>query len=182
LIAYLVPRAAAPDVRTLRARLKTRLPVHMVPSAFVFLDRLPVNGGGKLDRQALGSAPAYRRSSRRSGAAPRNTLERLLIKIWHDALGVDGLGIHDDFVEAGGDSLLGARIVARLRGHFPGAAALNHLFETPTVAELARSLIEREQEPGETERIAAVILRVEEMSDAEIRRALQDGRGSEADG
>jgi amino acid adenylation domain-containing protein len=182
LIAYIVPRAAAPNVQALRAQIKQRLPAPMVPAKFVFLARLPVTAGGKVDRRALPAAPAPRRNFDPTAGEPRSALERLLIEIWRDALGVDGLGIHADFTEAGGDSLLGARIVARLREYFPCAVALRHLFETPTVAALARWLIDREPEAGQSERIATVVLQVEHMSDAEILRAVEDRGGRQTDG
>ncbi|OXM62114.1 non-ribosomal peptide synthase/polyketide synthase [Amycolatopsis vastitatis] len=105
LVAYVVPEAPA----DLREFLGASLPAHLVPSAFVPLDRLPLNPSGKLDRRAL-PAPDWTGGSTR--VAPRTETERLLAKIWADALGLPEVGVEDNFFELGGDSILGIRLVS----------------------------------------------------------------------
>ena len=87
---------------------------------------------------------------------------------------VDSLGIHDDFIELGGDSLLGAQIAARVNDSFALAAPLGGLFQTPTVARLAQWLTEQQAEAGQAETIAAILLRIDSMSDAAIRAAVTE--------
>ncbi len=136
LVAYVVPRDhAAPTPTELRAFLKDRLPEYMTPSAFVFLDRLPLTANGKIDRRAL-PAPDYARHEERSFSAPRNHAEETLAKIWAGVLGIDQAGIHDNFFELGGDSILSIQIIARAN-----QAGLKlsprQLFQHQTIAELA---------------------------------------------
>lgn len=177
LVAYVVPHAETPRIKKLRAKLKARLPAHMIPAAFVFLKRLPVNSGGKIDRRALPVPAANRRSVDRPAVSARSALEKVLLNFWRDALQLAPAGIHDDFAELGGDSLLGARIVARVRETFPLTAQLANLFETPTVAGLAAWLIAHENQPGQAEKIATIMLQIDAMSDAEILDAVEERTG-----
>ena len=114
LIAYVVRKAAAMlTVKQLRAELSMQLPSYMMPTAFVFLQKLPVNSAGKIDRRALPAPQADHRPINEPAVAARTAVEKILLNIWRDALKIDSLGIHDDFTELGGDSLLGAEIAAR---------------------------------------------------------------------
>ncbi|MCP3802396.1 amino acid adenylation domain-containing protein [Allokutzneria sp. A3M-2-11 16] len=122
LVGYVVP-----EVPDLREFLRARLPGHMVPAVIVGLDEFPLLSSGKVDRRAL-PTPAMS-----SSTPPRTPRERAVAEIWQDVLGVPEIGIHDDFVELGGDSLLGMQIIARLGISAPVRA----LFERPTVAEFA---------------------------------------------
>jgi AMP-binding enzyme/Phosphopantetheine attachment site/AMP-binding enzyme C-terminal domain len=171
LIAYVVREEAAMlTVKQLRAELSLRLPSYMMPAAFVFLQSLPVNSAGKIDRHAL-PAPQIDGHSIDESSAARNAVEKVLLDIWRDALKLDGLGIHDDFTEIGGDSLLGAQIAARINDSFALAAPLGGLFHTPTVARLAEWLTEQ-TEPGQAEKVATILLHIDSMSDAAILAAI----------
>src|SRR5882724_11295096 len=136
LVAYLVPRGAAPAVEELRAYLKERLPEYMVPAAFVSLAALPVTANGKLDRQALPAPDPERPALAALLAPPATPAEERLAAIWRQALGVERVGRHDDFFALGGDSILAVRIVVQARR---AGLALTpaHLFLHPTIAELA---------------------------------------------
>ncbi|HEX8274264.1 MAG TPA: non-ribosomal peptide synthase/polyketide synthase [Longimicrobiaceae bacterium] len=118
---------------SLRAHLAARLPEHMVPSAFVALDRLPLGATGKLDRRAL-PAP-----EREAGAyvAPRTATEEALAGIWAQVLGRGRVGVEDGFIELGGHSLLATQVVSRTRQAFGVEVPLRALFEAGTVARLA---------------------------------------------
>jgi amino acid adenylation domain-containing protein len=110
LIAYAVPHEhSGLDEDALREFLTTRLPEYMVPSATVLLDRLPLTGGGKLDRAAL---PVPARSGRATADTPT---ERLLAGIWADRLRLDAVGVDENFFELGGDSLLAIGVAAACR-------------------------------------------------------------------
>jgi amino acid adenylation domain-containing protein len=141
LVAYLVPAASTDTepVGELRAFLKARLPDYMVPAAFVVLAALPLTGSGKVDRRAL-PAPDAARPLDEGFVAPRTQSEQVLAEIWSDLLGVEGLGIHDDFFQLGGHSLLVAKLAARLRQAFKVELSLVEVFKRPTIAALAAAV------------------------------------------
>ncbi|MDI5972639.1 amino acid adenylation domain-containing protein [Streptomyces sp. SL13] len=137
LVGYVVPLdPAAFDPRAVRGRLAERLPDHLVPSAVVPLDAFPLTVNGKLDRAAL-PAPDHTAHAGRRG--PRDPHEAALCELFAEVLGVPEVGIDDSFFDLGGHSLLGIRLVARVRARFGVDFALHSLFETPTVAGLAAS-------------------------------------------
>ncbi|HEX2094108.1 MAG TPA: condensation domain-containing protein, partial [Longimicrobiaceae bacterium] len=136
LVAYVVPRGGAPlSSGELRARLRARLPEHMVPGVFVALDALPLTSNGKLDRRALPAPEA--RSPEVGHQPPRTAAERAVAEVWREVLRLERVGIHDNYFELGGDSILAIQVVSRAR-----RAGLHltprQLFSHPTVAELAR--------------------------------------------
>ena len=115
LVAYVVGDADADtNSDTLRQHLAQRLPDYMVPSAFVKLDAMPLTPNGKLDRRAL-PAPDYADPPRRRFVAPRNELEQQLADIWAGVLGVEQVGIHDNFFALGGHSLLATQVISQVR-------------------------------------------------------------------
>jgi amino acid adenylation domain-containing protein len=133
------PSSAAP-AGAVREELRRRLPPFMVPAALVELDAFPVNAQGKVDRSAL---PEPDRSSAAAGIeyeAPRTPLEEEIAGLWAEVMGVERVGIHDDFFALGGHSLLATRILARLGDDFGVEIPLADLFEAPTVAGLAAAL------------------------------------------
>jgi amino acid adenylation domain-containing protein len=123
---------------TLRAALRRVLPAHMVPGAFVPLDALPLTPNGKVDRQAL-PAPAWA-AAPDAHVAPRTPVEAAMAAAWAEVMGVERVGVHDDFYALGGHSLLAVRLVARLRADLGVELPLRLLFETPTVAQLAAAV------------------------------------------
>ncbi|HEV2735933.1 MAG TPA: amino acid adenylation domain-containing protein, partial [Longimicrobiaceae bacterium] len=135
LVAYVVPAEGAEvSAAELRARLGTRLPEHMVPGAFVTLERLPLTANGKLDRRAL---PAPEWSGEGAYVAPRTPVEEVLAGILGEVLRVERVGVEDSFFELGGHSLLATRVVSRVRQALEVELPLRALFEAPTVAALA---------------------------------------------
>ncbi len=147
LVAYVVPKPdQIPTSDQLRSFLQTKLPLYMLPSAFVVLNALPLTSHGKLDRQAL-PAPSLARLGLETGATPRTVTEEMLVSIWAEILGLEHVGIHDNFFELGGHSLLASQIVSRIRRVFQIELALRTLFEKPTIADLAGS-IEAAQRAG----------------------------------
>jgi len=127
-------------VPQLRTYLQEKLPEYMVPGAFVTLPTLPLTPNGKVDRQAL-PAPGLSRSALESVyVAPRTAIEEQLAKIWAEVLGVESVSIHDNFFNLGGHSLLVTQLVFRVRETFQVELPLRHLFEMPTLADLAKSI------------------------------------------
>jgi amino acid adenylation domain-containing protein len=146
LVAYVVPsEGKAPATADLRSALKDSLPEYMVPSVFVTLEALPATPSGKVDRRALPAPDAGRPDLDASYEAPRNPVQEVLAGIWADLLGVDRVGVHDDFFQLGGHSLLVAKLAARVRQAFKVELSLIQVFQNPTVAALA----ERIERPGE---------------------------------
>jgi amino acid adenylation domain-containing protein len=136
LVGYVVWREGAViDVGEVRSYLKQRLPEYMRPSALVALERLPLTPNGKVDRKAL-PAPEGRPEAIAYVAA-RTPMEEMLVGIWEEVLRVERIGVHDDFFELGGNSLLATRIVAKMRNVLKIEVPLRMLFEGPTIAELA---------------------------------------------
>ena len=123
----------------LRSFLRERLPDYMIPTAFVELAELPRTPSGKIDRRALPAAD-YDQRDAASYVAPRTPEEQALAALWADVLGVDQVGIHDNFFMIGGHSLLATRLMARLRATEQIDLPLRCLFETPTVAGLAQQI------------------------------------------
>ena len=149
LVAYLVPQSAdtPPAAAELRRQLQTGLPEYMVPAAFVFLDALPLTPNGKVDRQALPAPDESRPDLETDYVAPRKPLEQSLAAIWCQLLGIEQVGIHDNFFALGGHSLLAISVYARIAAAFQVSLPLRKLFEAPTIAELA-SAIEAERSGG----------------------------------
>ncbi len=141
LAAYVVARFGQRlQAGDLRQFLRERLPEHMVPSDFVFLDALPLTPNGKLDRKALPSVEVNRATVSGEFVAPRTPAEATVAGIWCEVLGLKQVGIQDSFFELGGDSLLAIQVVSRLRETFRVEVPLTGLFEASTVAALAEGL------------------------------------------
>jgi amino acid adenylation domain-containing protein len=142
LVAFLVPAAAAvPAVEELRALLGRTLPQYLVPALFVAVDALPCTPSGKTDRAALSRMPLPAPLDPSAGGdQARSATERDLVKIWTALLGRGRVGVHDDFFELGGDSLLATRLVTAVRERFNAELAVPDVFDAPTVAELATAV------------------------------------------
>jgi len=137
LVAYLaIGEDAAPTTSELYQFLKERLPSHMIPAAFVTLAKLPLSPTGKVDRAALPAVEGSRPALRQNYVAPRTDNEVALAHIWSQVLNIERVGIHDNFFEIGGDSLLSIQVIARA-----ARAGLRltprQLFEQQTIAEQA---------------------------------------------
>src|SRR6185503_11048686 len=138
LVAYVVAEREAEEALetgSFRAYLQKKLPEYMIPSAFVMLEALPLTPNGKVDRRAL-PAPDQTRTNEASYVAPRTPVEHLLVEIWSKVLGLEQIGVNDNFFEIGGDSILSIQIISRAN-----KAGLHltprQLFQHQTVARLA---------------------------------------------
>ena len=146
LVCYIVPHALQgtldPEaqerlVGTVREYLRDRLPEHMVPSAFVVMKEFPLNPNGKVDKKALPAPENRTQTMRAQHVAPRDHTERMLAGIWSQLLGVEKIGVHDNFFDLGGHSLIGIQLLALVEQQFHRPFSLKALFQAPTIAEFA---------------------------------------------
>ncbi|MFK0173923.1 amino acid adenylation domain-containing protein [Streptomyces sp. NPDC090306] len=131
------------DPARLRDHVARELPDHLRPSEYVFLDRLPVNANGKLDRAALAALPPQpvETSPRRPVRAPRTAAEQTVAALFSDVLGRPGdVGVDEDFFALGGHSLLAIKLISRIRATLGAEITVAALFADPTVAGVARAL------------------------------------------
>jgi amino acid adenylation domain-containing protein len=144
LVAYVVSAQGSIDRESceaeLRRSLHERLPAYMMPSAFVFLDHLPLTANGKVDRRALPAPERLSLEHKEGFVEGRTVTEQLLAQIWSEVLKVEPIGIHDNFFELGGHSLLAAQVVSRIRAAFQIELPLRSLFETPRIDALAHAI------------------------------------------
>jgi amino acid adenylation domain-containing protein len=141
LTAYLaVEPEAQPSLDKLRGYLSERLPEYMIPSAFVMMERLPLNANGKIDRRALPAAGVLQLAPEAAYVAPATEMERVIAKLWEELLVLERVGIHDNFFDLGGHSLLIIQMRARLQEILQREIAVIELFKYPTVSTLARHL------------------------------------------
>jgi amino acid adenylation domain-containing protein len=138
----------APSARELRARLKRTLPDWMLPTAFVPMQSLPLTSNGKLDRAALPSPQSALRDTSPPYLGPRTDLEQGIAAIWSEVLGLQRVGVRDDFFELGGDSLMAGQVAVRLRLEFGVELPLHHLFEAPTVEAVAETISSQPRRRG----------------------------------
>ncbi|MFC6022919.1 amino acid adenylation domain-containing protein, partial [Plantactinospora solaniradicis] len=140
LIAYVVPADPAegmPALDVLRGLARAALPEYMIPAAFVELTALPLNRSGKVDRAALPAPDGVRPTLAGGYVAPSGPTQELLAGIWAELLGVDQIGVHDNFFTLGGHSLLATQVVSRIRAVFAVEVPVAALFDGPTIAGLA---------------------------------------------
>ncbi|WP_282796934.1 non-ribosomal peptide synthetase [Streptomyces sp. CC224B] len=138
LVAYVVPAdSGEPSTAGLRAFVSERLPEYMVPAAFVTLERLPLSPNGKLDHKAL---PAPQVTAAAAYRAPRTPQEEVLAGLFADVLGIDKVGVDDNFFDLGGHSLRATRLVGRIRTVLMVDVPMRVVFQSPTVAGLAAHL------------------------------------------
>ncbi|MFF2545588.1 amino acid adenylation domain-containing protein [Kitasatospora sp. NPDC058063] len=166
LVGYVVPVAGGQiDVDELRGFATGRLPRHMVPSALVVLEALPITPNGKLDQRALPAPAAV--TADQGGRAPRSVQEELLCGLFAELLGVPSVGIDDDFFALGGHSLLAARLISRIRSTFDAELGIRDLFDASTVVGVAEKL--KDGRPARPALVAGVRPEVLPLSFAQQR-------------
>ncbi|WP_329563922.1 non-ribosomal peptide synthetase [Kitasatospora sp. NBC_01266] len=138
LVGYLTARAGheLPVVAELTRALRASMPAYMVPSRFVFLDEMPVNRSGKIDKRALPLPSVERATQGTVFEAPATATEKVLAEIWREVLGLALIGAHDDFFAIGGSSLSTVRVAA-LAAERGIRVSVRDLIEYPTLAQLA---------------------------------------------
>ncbi|HEY7350648.1 MAG TPA: amino acid adenylation domain-containing protein [Ktedonobacterales bacterium] len=173
LVAYLVPAAGqSPTSSALRGFLKEHLPEHMIPSAFVMLEYVPLTPNGKLNRRALPAPEGDREQPEAALAAPRTPTEEQLAAIWTELLGLKQVGINENFFELGGHSLLAVRALSRAHDIFNIELPLSSLFEAPTIASLAIRIVQCQADQIEDGVTAQLLAELEQLSDHEAQDIL----------
>ncbi|SLM49151.1 putative Multi-domain non-ribosomal peptide synthetase [Nitrospira japonica] len=148
LAAYVVAAdGAAPVADELRAYARAFMPEYMVPSYFVLLDKLPLTANNKIDVRALPEPEVSGHAGGAARIAPRNGMELQLTALWQQVLGVQEIGIHDNFFDLGGHSFKAAQLFFQLEAVFGRQLPLATLFQAPTVADLAAVLTQANWTP-----------------------------------
>nr|QEO74124.1 AMP-dependent synthetase and ligase [uncultured bacterium] len=173
LVAYVMAPGSKVSATDLRHALQQELPDPMVPSAFVFLEVLPLTPHGKVDRRSLPASDAAHPATAAEFVAPRTALEDEVAQVWAEVLGVERVGSNDSFWDLGGHSLLATRALSRLEASFGVALPLQSLFSSPTLAGfssiLAESVLASEGEAEMDEALAAL----GDMSEEEVRALIE---------
>ncbi|MEA5581859.1 amino acid adenylation domain-containing protein [Nodularia harveyana UHCC-0300] len=173
LVAYIVPIPGETITNTeLFDFLQQRLPNYMIPAAFVFLDSLPLNPNGKVDRRASLTIDDSRPQITQAFVTAHSPSEEVLTAIWSEILGVSKVGIYDNFFYLGGHSLLAAQLVNRIQQTFDLELPIRELFQKPTVAELLEVLAELAGGQEILDEIALTIQEIAQMSPEEMQSLL----------
>nr|ACN96039.1 non-ribosomal peptide synthetase module-related protein [Fischerella sp. MV11] len=176
-------RSFQPSV--LHTYLHNKLPEYMLPSAYVLLETLPLSTNGKIDRKALPEFNLVKSQQEKTFVLPRTSLEKQLVEIWADILNIKQIGIHDNFFEIGGDSLLAIQVSSRVRQAFCVELPLRRLLDSPTIAGLAKYIqIARQEQQTENETVVENLpsvvpqlnMRFEPFSLTDIQQAYWVGR------
>ena len=172
LTAYYVADEAVTE-EELRGHLADRLPEVMIPTYFVPIDRIPLTRNGKVDRGALPAPRIAREDLDLEYVAPRTPLEQRLVSIWNQVLGLDRIGIRDNFFRLGGHSLLAAQVIARIAQDLHVELPVGVLFDKVTVEELALAVVECQSGRSLDEAdLESILSEVEAMTDEEAKGRL----------
>ena len=179
LVAYVVPtERPAVGIDALRRAVARTLPDYMVPSAFVILDELPLAGPGKVNVRALPDPDRGRPELGVPLVGPRTPVEEAMARIWAEVLGLDRVGIHDPFLELGGDSLLASQVVSRVIRAFQLNVPLRALLEAPTVAEMALMVVQQKAMRVRREDVGGKLAEVEGATAEQVVRRRTTPEGS----
>ena len=173
LVAYIITDEASLQAQSLRSYLKTLLPDHMIPAAFVNLGSWPLTPNGKLDRKAL-PVPEEGAYARREYEAPEGEVEEILAEIWQKLLRLERVGRDDNFFELGGHSLLGIKLMASVEKHFALKAPVITVFRHPTIREMA--LLIASMLAHQTESASGVVTSSSSATDIPLRPRLKSDR------
>ena len=171
LVAYIVAfEKPFPATSMLRRAAGQKLPAHMVPSDFVFLESLPLTPNGKVDRLAFPAPDRSRPELEVAYAAPRSDIETLLAKIWAEVLAIDLVGIHDNFFDLGGHSLAASRVISRVIQSFKLVLPVRALYDAPTVARMAEVVKQNHAHRADDAELEQMLRQVETMTEEEAQR------------
>jgi acyl carrier protein len=145
-----------------REYLRGQVPEYMVPGRLVWLEQMPLTANGKIDRRAL-SARTLQRAERYTAA--RTPLEVQLEAIWTEVLKIERVSVHENFFELGGQSLLATQLITRVRSELQVDIPLRHLFDAPTIAQLAIRIVEQRAEQLDEAELEQLLAELDELSD-----------------
>lgn len=175
LVAYVIPEGGVElDTAVLRAHLAEQLPHYMIPSIFMAVSEYPLTPNGKVDRRALPDPDETAVISTEEFVPPRNETEAQLAQIWCDILQIEQVGIHNNFFEMGGHSLLAIQIISRIRDAYDIDISPRHIFDAPTIADLALYILEQEAQDLEIddEDLADLLDDLDDLSEDELAALL----------
>ncbi|HUK40862.1 MAG TPA: amino acid adenylation domain-containing protein [Candidatus Acidoferrales bacterium] len=172
LIAYFVPAShPAITVTKVRKHLAQVLPDYMIPAAFVAIGEIPKTPNGKIDRLHLPPVSGDRPYLEVPFAVPGTKTEKELSQIWSELLGIDQVGIHDNFFDLGGNSLVATRILSQVIRTFQLELPIKALFDAPTVAGMAMLIEQDQTKPPSDEVRRRLVNEIEAMTEAEAQRS-----------
>jgi acyl carrier protein len=178
LVAYVVPKSVpGPAAPSLRSFLEHKLPEYRIPSAFVFLDELPLMSTGKINRSALPDPGRQRRDLDTPMIPPGTPIEKAIAGIWAEVLSLDEVGVNDKFLDIGGHSLAASSIISQVSRAFHIELPIRELFDSPTVAEMALVISSNQQRQASQGNLERMLDEVEAISDEEAQRRV-DGINS----
>lgn len=167
LAAYVVPHSPLPpNTDTLRQFLQAKLPEYMVPSAFVFLDTLPLTSSGKISRIELPTP--IRISKQQAPVPPSNVIEQTIADIWEQLLGIEDAGIYDDFFRLGGHSLLAIQFLARVNSALQVNVPLHDFLKKPNIARLSKEVIQRQIAQVDSNALEQLLLEIQSLTEDEV--------------
>jgi acyl carrier protein len=145
----------------------------MVPSHYVVLDALPLTSGGKVDRRALPDPGALPAALPGSFEPPRTPAEERVAEIWCEILGIERVGVHDDFFDLGGHSLLFTRLASRIAEAFHVQVPLRVLFDSPTIDLMTLAILQRQVQQSDQDRVRRLLDKVSQLSPERVRELLR---------
>lgn len=178
LVAYVVPQQRAASITgELRSFLKEHLPEYMLPTSFVALDALPLTANGKVDRKALPAPEQIRLETEAAHVAPQTEVERTIAGVWQEALRIEQVGVHNNFFDLGGHSLLMVKVHNKLRGVVGRDLSIVDMFKYPTISSLANYLSrEQTEQPALQPDLERAEMRREAMKQQRQARQERQGR------
>jgi non-ribosomal peptide synthetase component F len=178
-VAYFVAKSDSPPATsTLRQFLAKTLPDYMIPSCFVALNELPLTAAGKVDRRALPDPGKSRPPLDIVFVAPRNEVEQRVAEIWERVLGIEAIGMNDNFFDLGGHSLSASRVITRVVQTFQLELSIKDLFASPNVAAMAKVIAKSQMMKADAKMLERMLSEVEAMNEDDVRTQL---RGKESD-
>ena len=158
----------------LNRHLKEKLPAYMIPSSFVMLDALPLMPNGKIDRRALPEPDWTRSELEEALVAPRTAIEEILVGAWSEVLGLERVGINDNFFDLGGHSLLAMQVISRVHDAFQVKVSLRSLFEMPTIADMAVLVVQNQAQDVDSQDIEGILAELDALSDEQAKQRLTE--------
>jgi amino acid adenylation domain-containing protein len=166
LVAYLVANDHQTiPVNVLHSFLKKKLPAYMIPQTIVFLEALPLTPTGKVDRRTLPRPDHSRPELHTKFVSPKTTFEKSVAEMWSELLGLEKIGIYDNFFEIGGHSLLATRLINRIVDVFQVRLPLKALWEAPTIADLAAAILKAKAEQLDEQELNQILEKIEASSE-----------------
>ncbi|HKU72447.1 MAG TPA: amino acid adenylation domain-containing protein [Pyrinomonadaceae bacterium] len=173
LVAYVVASGVEGiNSAELRRYVGERLPEYMVPAVMVELEELPLLPNGKLNRRALPATDQAGSAVKRSYTPPRTPVERQLVKMWQELLGMERVGIDEHFFELGGHSLMLTQLTSRIRKEFQVNIPLRVLFDAPTITAMADAILAGQMDQVDKQKVDEMLQRLKQLSPEQMKALL----------